>query len=80
MRGFNTTWEFIQALEREGEIVRISAEVDSMLEISEIAIRVMREYGPALLLENVRGSRIPLLINAYGSAKRMSMALGLSPG
>ncbi len=76
MRGFNTTWEFIQALEREGELVRISAEVDSMLEISEIAIRVMREYGPALLFENVRGSRIPLLINAYGSAKRMSMALG----
>lgn len=76
MRGFNTTWEFIQALEREGELVRITAEVDPELEISEIAIRVMREYGPALLFENVRGSRVPLLINAYGSAKRMSMALG----
>lgn len=76
MRGFNSSWEFIQALEREGELVRIRAEVDPDLEISEIAARVMREYGPALLFENVRGSRFPLLINAHGSTKRMSMALG----
>ena len=76
MRGFNSTWEFIRALEGAGELVRIEAEVDPELEVSEIAARVMKEYGPALLFERVRGSRIPLLINAYGSSRRMSMALG----
>ncbi len=76
MRGYNSTWEFIQQIEKAGELVRIQAEVDPDLEVSEIASRVMREYGPALLFERVRGSRIPLLINAYGSNKRMAMALG----
>jgi 4-hydroxy-3-polyprenylbenzoate decarboxylase len=77
MRGFNTTRDLIEALERAGELVRIRAEVDPDLEISEIAARVMREYGPALLFENVRGSKIPLLINAFGSARRIAMALGV---
>jgi 4-hydroxy-3-polyprenylbenzoate decarboxylase len=77
MRGYNTTREFIDALEKAGELVRISQEVDPDLEISEIAARVMRRYGPALLFEHVRGSRVPLLINAYGSARRMAMALGV---
>ena len=77
MRGFDSTWDFIRALEGAGELVRITAEVDRDLEVSEIASRVMREYGPALLFENVRGSRIPLLINAYGSERRMCMALGV---
>lgn len=77
MRGYNSTWEFIEALERAGELVRITTEVDPDLEISEISARVMRQYGPALLFENVRGSRMPLLINAYGSYRRMCMALGV---
>ena len=77
MRGFDSTRDFIRALEEEGELVRITAEVDRDLEVTEIASRVMRAYGPALLFENVRGSRIPLLINAYGSQKRMCMALGV---
>jgi len=77
MRGYNTTREFIDALERAGELVRITAEVDPDLEISEIAARVMRDYGPALLFERVKGSKMPLLINAYGSARRMAMAFGV---
>jgi 4-hydroxy-3-polyprenylbenzoate decarboxylase len=77
MRGYNTTWDFIEALDRAGELVRITAEVDPVLEVTEIATRVMREYGPALLFENVRGSKIPLLINAYGSYRRMCMSLGV---
>jgi 4-hydroxy-3-polyprenylbenzoate decarboxylase len=77
MRGYNTTREFIEALEREGLLVRITAEVDPVLEVSEIATRVMRQYGPALLFERVKGSKIPLLINAYGSYRRMCMALGV---
>ena len=77
MRGYDSTWDFIAALERAGELVRITAEVDPVLEVSEIADRVMSRYGPALLFENVRGSRVPLLINAYGSARRMCMSLGV---
>src|SRR6478672_957860 len=76
MRGYNTTADFISALEKAGELIRISAEVDPELEVSEIATRVMRQYGPALLFERVKGSKIPLLINAYGSNRRMCMALG----
>ncbi len=66
---------FVEALEREGELVRIRREVDPVLEVAEIADRAMKGGGPALLFENVKGSRFPLLINAYGSRKRMSMAL-----
>jgi 4-hydroxy-3-polyprenylbenzoate decarboxylase len=68
---------FVRALEREGELVRISREVDPHLEIAEIADRTMKSGGPALLFENVRGSAHPLLINAYGSRRRMSLALGV---
>jgi 4-hydroxy-3-polyprenylbenzoate decarboxylase len=77
MRGYNTTAEFIAALEKAGELVRIKAEVDPDLEITEIATRVMRKYGPALLFERVKGSKMPLLINAYGSYRRMAMAFGV---
>ncbi len=77
MKGYNSTWEFIEAIEKAGELVRIKAEVDPELEVSEIASRVMREYGPALLFENVKGSEMPLLINAYGSSRRMGMSLGV---
>ncbi|MDR2193438.1 MAG: menaquinone biosynthesis decarboxylase [Treponema sp.] len=68
---------FITTLEHEGEIKRITAEVDPVLEISGIASRVMKEGGPALLFERVKGSKYPLLINAMGSERRMALALGV---
>lgn len=68
---------FVRVLEREGELVRIQREVDPYLELAEIADRTMKGGGPALLFENVKGSRFPLLINAYGSRRRMSLALGV---
>jgi len=68
--------EFISFLESKGELVRIPVEVDPILEITEIADRVMKKGGPALLFEKVRGSRWPLLINAYGTERRMSWSLG----
>lgn len=67
--------DFVAALEAKGELVRIRAEVDPELEITEIADRVSKRYGPALLFERPRGSRVPVLINALGSEKRMNMAL-----
>ncbi|NLY55506.1 MAG: menaquinone biosynthesis decarboxylase [Firmicutes bacterium] len=70
--------EFVDLLESKGELIRIRAEVDPELEITEIADRVMKAGGPALLFENVKGSDIPVLINAFGSEKRMALALGVS--
>jgi 4-hydroxy-3-polyprenylbenzoate decarboxylase len=69
--------EFVQVLERAGELKRVSHPVKAELEIAEIADRVMKAGGPALLFENVVGKNIPLLINAFGSTKRMALALGV---
>jgi 4-hydroxy-3-polyprenylbenzoate decarboxylase len=68
--------EWVALLEREGELVRISAEVDPDLEITEINDRVVKAGGPALLFENVKGSSHPLLINQFGTERRMCMAFG----
>src|SRR6266545_4871778 len=65
---------WIALLEREGELVRVSAEVDPDLEITEITDRVVKAGGPALLFENVKGSRHPLLINQFGTEHRMCLA------
>jgi len=71
--------EFIQALEKAGELVRIREFVDPKLEIAEITDRISKSGngGKALLFENT-GTEFPVLMNAYGSEKRMCMALGVS--
>ena len=71
---------FVEKLEAAGELKRIPVEVDPVLEITEIADREMksRNGGKALLFEKCKGSSFPLLINAYGSHKRMAMALGVN--
>src|SRR5437763_1510201 len=66
--------DWIARLEREGELVRIGAEVDAHLEITEIVDRTVKAGGPALLFENVKGSDHPLLINQFGTERRMAMA------
>ncbi|MCZ6486507.1 MAG: menaquinone biosynthesis decarboxylase [Acidobacteria bacterium] len=66
---------FIKRLEKEGELMRIRVEVDPVLEIPEITDRVCKAMGPALLFENPKGSHHPLLINAFGSYRRMNLAL-----
>ncbi|MBI5869887.1 MAG: menaquinone biosynthesis decarboxylase [Actinobacteria bacterium] len=68
--------QFIEALKREGELVEIDEPVDPELEITEITDRVSKADGPALLFRNAKGSNMPVLINQFGSMKRMSMALG----
>lgn len=70
---------FISDLEARGELRRVGAEVDPRLEIAEIYDRVVKAGGPALLFENVRGSRFPVLINAFGTNARMALALGRAP-
>ena len=69
--------EFVRALEAAGELKRIKTPVDPELEITEIADRVIKAGGPALLFENPKGSTIPVIIGAFGTRKRMSMALGV---
>ncbi len=69
--------EWIALLEREGELVRIAAEVDPHLEMTEIVDRTVRAGGPALLFEHPTGSAIPLLINQFGTEKRMCLAFGV---
>src|SRR6267154_5967263 len=67
--------EFIRALEKHGELKRIPFEVDPILEIAEFADRSVKSGGPALLFEKPKGSRIPVLINAFASPRRMELAL-----
>lgn len=70
---------FIDALEKAGELVRVSVYVDPKLEIAEITDRMSKEPGggKAILFENT-GYDFPVLMNAYGSEKRMCMALGVN--
>jgi len=72
---YNSLEEFVQVLERQGELKRIAHPVKAELEITEIADRVMKKGGPALLFENVVNKTIPVLINAFGSPRRMALAL-----
>ncbi len=66
--------EFVRKLEKAGELKRVRAEVDPVLEITEVTQRITREKGPALLFEKPKGSRHPLLINTFGSVQRMALA------
>jgi 4-hydroxy-3-polyprenylbenzoate decarboxylase len=67
--------DFLRKLEKNGELLRVTAEVDPMFEITEISDRTVKAGGPALLFENPRGSRVPVVTNLVGTEKRMCMAL-----
>jgi len=69
--------QFMDTLKERGELATVTAEVDRELEITEIADRISKGYGPALLFENVKGCDFPLLINAMGTYERMALALGV---
>ena len=66
---------FLDRLEKDGELKRVKAPVDPYLEITEIVDRVVRAGGPALLFENVKGSKLPLAMNVFGTDARMAKAL-----
>src|SRR5438270_3938922 len=67
---------WIDLLEREGELVRVEAEVDPDLEVTEIVDRTVKAGGPALLFERPKGSAHPLLVNQFGTERRMCLAFG----
>jgi 4-hydroxy-3-polyprenylbenzoate decarboxylase len=68
--------DFIAQLEKMGELKRIAAEVDPRLEMTEIADRVLRAGGPALLFENPKGHGTPVLANLFGTVKRVALGMG----
>jgi len=68
--------EFINELEKQGELKRITTQVDANLEITEICRRTLDKKGPALLFENVKNSDMPVLANLFGTTRRVAMAMG----
>ncbi|MEO1879675.1 MAG: 4-hydroxy-3-polyprenylbenzoate decarboxylase [Methylococcales bacterium] len=68
--------DFINQLEKLGELKRITVEVDPYLEMTEICDRTLKQEGPALLFENPKGSNIPVLANLFGTPKRVAMGMG----
>ncbi len=77
---FKDLSHFVRTLRQKGELKEIDVEVDRDLEISEIADRIMKAEGPALLFKRVKDSPYPVLINAFGTYKRMALALGSDNG
>ena len=70
---------FVDHLESVGELKRITVEVDPQYEIGELVQRVIRQDGPALLFERVKGAEFPLVMNLFGSRHRIELALGRDP-
>jgi 4-hydroxy-3-polyprenylbenzoate decarboxylase len=67
---------FLDYLEKQGDLKRITLPIDPNLEMTEIADRVLREDGPALLFENPKGYETPVLANLFGSTRRVAAAMG----
>jgi 4-hydroxy-3-polyprenylbenzoate decarboxylase len=74
---FRDLRDWIALLEREGELLRVAAEVDPHLEMTEIVDRTVKAGGPALLFERPKGSAHSLLINQFGTERRMCLAFGV---
>ncbi|MFM8726080.1 MAG: 3-octaprenyl-4-hydroxybenzoate carboxy-lyase, partial [Planctomycetaceae bacterium] len=62
--------ECLRDLEKHGQLLRISCEIDASLEAAEIHRRVCERGGPALLFENVRGCQFPMASNLFGTLDR----------
>ncbi|SEL00466.1 4-hydroxy-3-polyprenylbenzoate decarboxylase [Nitrosovibrio tenuis] len=68
--------DFIAQLESQGELKRITAEIDPHLEMTEICDRVLKAGGPAILFEKPKGHAIPVLGNLFGTPRRVAMGMG----
>ena len=71
--------DFIAMLEKQGELVRVKTPVSTYLEMTEIQTRILAEGGPAILFENVEGHDMPVLVNLFGTVKRVAMGMGRTP-
>ena len=70
---------FVELLARENDVFTIEAEVDPYLELAEVHRRVIARGGPALLFKRVKGSRYPVVMNLFGTARRIEQAFGAKP-
>lgn len=70
--------DFIEKLEKDGQLVRISQEIDPYLEMTEICDRTLRAGGPAILFENPKGFNMPVLANLFGTPERVALGMGES--
>ncbi len=68
--------DFIEQLEKIGELKRVTAPVSTHLEMTEICDRVLRAQGPAILFENVAGHTMPVLANLFGTPRRVALGMG----
>lgn len=68
--------DFMAQLERQGELKRVSVEVDPRLEMTEICDRALKAGGPAILFERPKGHAIPVLANLFGTPQRVAMGMG----
>ncbi len=71
--------EFLQILERNGELHRTQVEIDPALELTEVSVRALKEGKPALIVERPKGSSFPLVVNHFASARRIELALARHP-
>ena len=67
--------DFLRTLDKKGELIRVTHEIDPVLEITEITDRTVKAGGPALLFDRPKGSKIPVVTNLVGSERRMNLAL-----
>ncbi len=77
-KSFTSLRDFIDFLQRRGQLVRVTVEVDPHLEITEICTRLLKTEGPAVLFERVRGFDMPVLANLFGTQERVGLAVGRS--
>ena len=81
---YSSLRDFIEKLERTGRLVRVSAPVSTVLEMTEIQTRVLAEGGPAILFENVikedgTPSGMPVLVNLFGTVERVAWGMNREP-
>ncbi len=68
--------DFIAQLEKQGELKRVTVEIDPYLEMTEICDRALKAGGPAILFEKPKGHTIPVLGNLFGTPRRVAMGMG----
>ncbi len=76
---FHDLRDFINFLEKKNLLVRVKAEVDPKLEVTEILNQILAKNGPAVIFENVKGSDIPIVANLFGTEERIALALDTTP-
>jgi len=73
---YNDLRDFITQLEARGELKRLQAEIDPVLEMTEICDRVLKAQGPAILFENPKDHQMPVLGNLFGTPQRVALGMG----